>query len=93
MNPFNKPTHTLARYGAVCARLTTSAGLLLVLSSTLGGCGTTPTVQAWEKGNLARPEMGFERDALDTKFTDHIYFSKEAASGGTGVGGGGCGCN
>ena len=59
----------------------------------LGGCGTVPTVQAWEKGNLARPEMGFERDSLDAKFTDHIYFSKEAASGGTGVGGGGCGCN
>ena len=68
------------------------AALALLLLA-LGGCNTTPTVQAWEKGNLARSEMGFERDALDAKFTDHIYFSKEAASGGTGVGGGGCGCN
>jgi hypothetical protein len=24
---------------------------------------------------------------------EHIYFSKEAAFGGQGVGGGGCGCN
>jgi hypothetical protein len=30
---------------------------------------------------------------LDAKFTDHIYFSREAATGGSGVGGGGCGCN
>ena len=69
------------------------AVLLGTLFASLGGCGTLPPVQAWEKGNLARPEMAFERDALDTKFTDHIYFSKEAATGGTGVGGGGCGCN
>jgi Domain of unknown function (DUF4266) len=83
---------TNGRSGAVRARLSALAAVLAVLG-TLGGCSALPTVQAWEKGNLARPEMGFERDALDTKFTDHIYFSKEAASGGTGVGGGGCGCN
>ena len=77
---------------ATRAALTKLLSLTMVLA-TLGGCGAMPTVQAWEKGNLARPEMGFERDALDSKFTDHIYFSKEADSGGTGVGGGGCGCN
>ena len=32
-------------------------------------------------------------DALDSAFTQHIYGSKESASGGYGVGGGGCGCN
>jgi hypothetical protein len=37
--------------------------------------------------------MTFEADVLDAKFTDHTYFSREAASGGSGVGGGGCGCN
>ena len=83
MNPLHKATR------AALTRLVS----LSIVAATLGGCGALPTVQAWEKGNLARPEMGFERDALDTKFTDHIYFSKEAASGGTGVGGGGCGCN
>jgi hypothetical protein len=50
-------------------------------------------VQAWEKGNLARPEMTFDSDRLDTKFVEHTYFSKEAAFGGSTVGGGGCGCN
>jgi hypothetical protein len=50
-------------------------------------------VQPWEKGTLAKPEMTFEGDPLDNAFTEHIYSSKEGASGGSGVGGGGCGCN
>ena len=49
--------------------------------------------QAWEKGNLARKEMTMDADPLDQAFTQHVYFSKESASGGYGVGGGGCGCN
>jgi hypothetical protein len=56
----------------------------------LAGCAE---VKPWEKGILARPEMAFDGDAQDARFTEHIYFSKEAASGGAGVGGGGCGCN
>lgn len=50
-------------------------------------------VQPWQKGNLANKQMGFEGDALETRYLQHIYFSKENASGGYGVGGGGCGCN
>lgn len=65
----------------------------LVAPVALGGCTSLPSVQPWEKGVLARPEMGFEGDRLDNAFTEHTYNSKEAASGGTGVGGGGCGCN
>jgi hypothetical protein len=56
----------------------------------LSGCSS---VQPWEKQNLAKPEMTFEGDRLDTGYTEHIYSSKEASSGGAGVGGGGCGCN
>jgi Domain of unknown function (DUF4266) len=58
----------------------------------ISGCAMQPP-QAWEKGNLARKEMTFGGDTLDAAFQQHVYFSKEAASGGTGVGGGGCGCN
>jgi Domain of unknown function (DUF4266) len=50
-------------------------------------------VQPWQKGNLAKPDMALDHDALETRFEDHTYFSKEGASGGAGVGGGGCGCN
>jgi Domain of unknown function (DUF4266) len=57
----------------------------------LAGCAST--VQPWERGNLAKPIMSFEPDPMDGRFTKHIYFSKEASSGGYGVGGGGCGCN
>ena len=59
----------------------------------LAGCSAMPSVQPWQKGNLARPEMAFDSDVLDARFMDHTYFSKEGASGGAGVGGGGCGCN
>lgn len=65
----------------------------LILSNLLTACASLAPVQAWEKGNLARQDMKFDRDPLDAKFVDHIYFSKEAATGGNGVGGGGCGCN
>lgn len=59
----------------------------------MGGCSHLTPVAAWEKADLARPEMTFEADVLEAKFTDHTYFSREAATGGAGVGGGGCGCN
>jgi hypothetical protein len=62
----------------------------LALSVLLIGC---ETVQPWQKGNLAKPEMVFDPDPLQTRFTEHTYFSKEGASGGLAAGGGGCGCN
>jgi hypothetical protein len=68
-------------------------GVRFVFLALLSGCATTAPVQPWEKGDLARPEMMFGQDPLDSAFTEHIYSSKEGASGGSGVGGGGCGCN
>lgn len=59
----------------------------------LGGCSTQGPVQAWEKGNLTKAGMAMEADPLDQRFMQHIYTSKENSTGGTGVGGGGCGCN
>ena len=67
--------------------------VLAALVLPLMGCITIEPVQAWEKGNLAKPEMTFDSDPLDKGFKEHIYSSKESASGGSGVGGGGCGCN
>lgn len=66
--------------------------LALAVAALTGGCALTPP-QAWEKGDLARPEMTMAADPLDQRFVQHIYASKENASGGYGVGGGGCGCN
>ena len=56
----------------------------------LAGCAN---VQSYERGYLARQDMQFETDPVVAKFKQHIYGSKEAARGGYGVGGGGCGCN
>lgn len=68
-----------------------AAALALALAAV--GCAGVQPVQPWEKGYLAKPEMTFEADPLQARFEQHIYFSKENASGGYGVGGGGCGCN
>jgi hypothetical protein len=50
-------------------------------------------VEPWERDVLAKDEMQLVTDPIEAATDDHIYFSKEASSGGRGFGGGGCGCN
>ena len=50
------------------------------------------TVSPWERGTLAKVEMSLEPFPLQNSFRTHQYGSREAASGGGAVGGGGCGC-
>lgn len=51
-------------------------------------------VQPWEREFLARPEMGWDPGLVEESgIRSHTFVSKEAASGGAAVGGGGCGCN
>lgn len=50
-------------------------------------------VKPWQKGELAKEDMQLVDDGMLNYANEHIYFSKEAATGGKGVGGGGCGCN
>ena len=66
--------------------------VLLLLSLLSSGCATMG-VQVWERDILAKPEMQLDNQTIDRAIDDHIYFSKEASSGGRGFGGGGCGCN
>ena len=69
------------------------SGLLMASALLLmSGCANLG-VQPWERDVLAKPEMSLDADPLDAAIDDHIYFSKEASSGGRGFGGGGCGCN
>jgi Domain of unknown function (DUF4266) len=70
-----------------------AASAVVALLSLVSGCAAPALPQPWEKGNLAKPEMGMTGDALEQRYTQHIYTSKENNSGGYGVGGGGCGCN
>ena len=70
-------------------RVPTISAVFAALALTTG-CAT---VQPWERGNLADYTMQADRDSLHATMTEHIYFSREASTGGRGVGGGGCGCN
>ena len=64
----------------------------LALVTSLGtGCAN---VEPWQKSTLAKDTMkpSGPVPAL-SKIDGHVYYSKESVRGGTGVGGGGCGCN
>lgn len=61
--------------------------ITLIISS---GC---TTVKPWERGTLSKKEMSWSPDPLAATLGQHIYFAKEAAAGGYGSAGGGCGCN
>lgn len=67
--------------------------LLISACSTFKDITKTEEVKAWQKNILAKDEMKLEGDSIDAYVDDHMYFSKEASSGGKSVGGGGCGCN
>jgi hypothetical protein len=68
--------------------------ILLVFSlvSVLVVSGCTG-VKAAERFELGRYDIRADRDPLTETLAEHIYFTREASSGGRGVGGGGCGCN
>jgi hypothetical protein len=66
--------------------------LLIAAILLLEGCANLG-VEPWERDLLAKPEMQLISDPIEVGLDDHIYFSKEASTGGAGTGGGGCGCN
>jgi hypothetical protein len=65
---------------------------VFVVIAFLSGCSSMG-VEPWERDLLAKDSMQLVPDYFDNFYDEHIYFSKEASSGGQGVGGGGCGCN
>ena len=66
--------------------------ILTLAMPAITACGSMG-VEPWERDVLAKAEMQLESDPMEIAIDDHIYFSKEASSGGRGFGGGGCGCN
>lgn len=63
-------------------------GLLALLGA---GCATVPQRQYGRyMGDMT---MRPDRDPAGLAMAEHMFFSREAATGGRGVGGGGCGCN
>jgi hypothetical protein len=77
----------------VKTRILRACGLLLLIAGTalcLSGCAP---VKPWERDALARRDMAFESDPMDSALEKHIRFSKEGSLPAGGGGGGGCGCN
>ena len=66
--------------------------LLVGMALLLAGCASLGP-RPWEKDLMARHEMQVDPYPLQTAAEDHVYFSKEASSGGRGFAGGGRGCN
>jgi len=64
--------------------------LLVLLALSLAACAP---VAPYQRGYLARPDMALEPSMGTAKALEKTFASKEAASGGASVGGGGCGCN
>lgn len=68
--------------------------LVLGLSALIlvSGCASLG-VKPWDRDLLARDEMRLDANPVDASIDEHLYFSKEASSGGRSYAGGGCGCN
>jgi hypothetical protein len=72
-------------------RLTLCAALL-ALGALIPGCAAAP-VKPWDRDLLAQKKMRFVPLPLENAVDQHVYFSKEGSTGGSDLGGGGCGCN
>ena len=64
--------------------------ILMINALLLSGCSS---VKPWERDILADYTMRSDRDPLENMLAEHMWFSREAASGGMSIGGGCCGCN
>jgi len=83
----NIPVRFIPRLRSGAQRAAAALAVLL-----LGACAN-PGPKPWERDLMARPDMALDGAAIDGAIDDHIYFSKEGATGGRGTSAGGCGCN
>ena len=83
--------NSLSLQPACSSRMGGMALAVLAVISALGtGCST---VEPWQRRTLSDATMRGDRDPAGLLLAEHMWFSREAAAGGRGVGGGGCGCN
>jgi hypothetical protein len=69
-------------------------GMVLAAVAVIIALGTgCSTVEPWQRRTLSDATMRGDRDPAGLLLAEHMWFSREAAAGGRGVGGGGCGCN
>lgn len=86
-------THTPAHFRHAPGPSRPSAFWILILTLPAILAAGCAGVEPHQRGVFGSYTMRADRDPLDNVFREHIHFTREAATGGTGVGGGGCGCN
>ena len=86
-----RPTKRRDTTGRNATRLLGAFSIGMVLLGS-GGC-TVLGAKPWEHDLLAERAMQVSAYPIEAGMDDHIYFSKEASSGGRSFAGGGCGCN
>ncbi|MDR7088253.1 MULTISPECIES: DUF4266 domain-containing protein [Cellvibrio] len=68
--------------------------LFIVLLFSIAACSPIkPWVKPYERQKIADEIMSFERNPIADSYLHHVYDAREAARGGDGASGGGCGCN
>lgn len=87
---FSPNSHLWFLWSAIVIRRIKLLSLAFVAGIMMSSCSG---LGAEDKSVLSRPDMRMDANPLTSALDDHIYFSKEASSGGRGFGGGGCGCN
>ncbi len=65
---------------------------VLALAALAASTTACATVKPWQRGQLANRCMQFDPDGGFAAFRGHWQESREGASGGAGLQGGGCGC-
>ena len=64
--------------------------LLCLFGGGVGGCAR---VKPWQREIHGKRVMNADADPAERKLDGHVHEYREGSVGGTGVGGGGCGCN
>ncbi len=68
--------------------------LFIALLFSIAACSPIkPWVKPYERQKIADEIMSFERNPIADSYLHHVYDAREAARGGDGASGGGCGCN
>ena len=84
---FKKVTHYLLAFWIINTISACSAFRLPSLPD------VEPWVAPYEREYLADPIMSFNKDPLSNKYRQHVFNTREGASGAGYSHGGGCGCN
>jgi hypothetical protein len=86
---------SLVRTVALAATASRAARWVAALAITLTAGASTgcATVAPQERAILADPTMQFQAESKHESSLRHAIDNREGSTGGTGVAGGGCGCN